>query len=192
MTFNRKRTSSLIALVLFLGSAILFGKGIWIYGKAAVAQVLLERAWQAAKEGKRDPRPWPWADTFPVARLTLEGSKKPIIVLAGASGRTMAFGPGHLHSSAMPGAVGNCVISAHRDTHFKVLRDARPGQRISLETPRGSGTYTILQTRVVHETDTRVLAQTPRGSFLTLITCYPFDQVVPGGPMRFVVIAERI
>lgn len=181
-----------MAMALFLGSAVLFGKGIWIYGKARVAQVLLEKAWQAAKDGKVDPRPWPSADTWPIASLTLEGSDKPVLVLAGASGRTMAFGPGHLDSSAMPGMVGNCVLSAHRDTHFKVLRDVKVGQRIRMETPQGSANYEIRQTRIIHETDTRVLAQPWRGSFLTLITCYPFDQIVPGGPMRFVVIAERI
>jgi sortase A len=25
---------------------------------------------------------------------------------------------------------------------------------------------------------------------LTLVTCYPFDAVIPGGPLRFVVVAE--
>ena len=45
--------------------------------------------------------------------------------------------------------------------------------------------------RVLHETDTDVLAAT--GSrLLTLITCYPFDAIVPGGPLRYVVRAQGI
>jgi sortase (surface protein transpeptidase) len=27
---------------------------------------------------------------------------------------------------------------------------------------------------------------------LSLVTCYPFDAVVPGGPLRFVAVAEEI
>jgi sortase A len=32
-------------------------------------------------------------------------------------------------------------------------------------------------------------SQTPR---LTLVTCYPFDAIEPGGPLRFVVTADFI
>ena len=49
------------------------------------------------------------------------------LVLAGASGRTLAWGPGHLDGSAPPGAAGNAVLSAHRDTHFRFLQRVVPG-----------------------------------------------------------------
>ncbi len=41
-------------------------------------------------------KPWPWADTHPVARLIAPAQDADVLVLAGASGRTLAFGPGHL------------------------------------------------------------------------------------------------
>ncbi len=27
---------------------------------------------------------------------------------------------------------------------------------------------------------------------LTLVTCYPFDAIVPGGPLRYLVFAEAV
>ena len=43
--------------------------GVWIHAKAVLAQILLERAWQQTRDGGERVRPWPWADTWPVARL---------------------------------------------------------------------------------------------------------------------------
>jgi sortase A len=43
--------------------------------------------------------------------------------------------------------------------------------------------------RIVDRRDTSVLTTSP-GPTLTLITCYPFDAVVPGGPLRYVVVAD--
>jgi sortase A len=57
------------ALLLAVASAIHLGQGAYIYAKAQLAQVLLERAWQRALAGEAAPKPWPWADTWPVARL---------------------------------------------------------------------------------------------------------------------------
>jgi sortase A len=31
----------------------------------------------------------------------------------------------------------------------------------------------------------------PERDQLVLVTCYPFDAMVPGGPLRYVVIAEK-
>ena len=61
--------------------------------KAEVAQQLLNRAWTATSDDRRNVKPWPWADTWPVARLRLPGSGEPLTVLAGASGRNLAFAP---------------------------------------------------------------------------------------------------
>lgn len=88
----------LLAGLLCLGCWQL-SEGAWIYAKAGLAQLLLQRAWSRALQGEADPKPWPWADTSPVARLRAPGSGVDMIVLSGAYGRTLAFGPGHLASS---------------------------------------------------------------------------------------------
>ena len=49
--------------------------------------------------------------------------------------------------------------------------------------------YQITAIMILHESDTTSLLNTNVPT-LTLITCYPFDAIVAGGPLRYVVIAE--
>jgi len=179
------------ALVLLMAGAAFLGRGIWIFAKAQVAQVLLARAWEETRGGGgRGVKPWPWADTWPVARLAVPRLGVEEIVLAGGSGQSLAFGPGHLSRSAAPGSAGNVALGGHRDTHFRFLRDLRPGDEILLETPdRAVRRYRVTETAVVDFRDRRPLASSVEPT-LTLITCYPFDAVVPGGPLRYVVRAN--
>jgi sortase A len=89
----------------------------------------------------------------------------------------------------LPGTDGNVALAAHRDTHFRFLRDVQPGEELWLELPSGMvQRYQVQTLSVVDERDTRLL-ETP-GSWLTLVTCYPFDALVPGGPLRYVVQAR--
>jgi sortase A len=165
-----KSATRTIAAVALLAGLTTTGDGLWIYAKAKLAQLLLEISWRSALAGEQ-LRPWPWADTRAIARLTIERGGATIIVLAGASGRTMAFGPGHLDGTAMPGDAGNCVITAHRDTHFAPLRYIGPGDILTLQRPDGvTFRYRVQATRVVPKTDTSVLRQDAR-TRLTLITC---------------------
>jgi sortase A len=179
----------LLVLSLFVPGAGFLGKGVWILAKAQVAQVLLARAWHETRGGDHEVKPWPWADTWPVARLTVPRLEIDEIILAGASGEAMAFGPGHLGSSSAPGSAGNVVLAGHRDTHFRFLRDLEPGDEILLEAADGRvRRYRVEETAVVDHRDRRPLAA-PAEPVLTLITCYPFDAIAPGGPQRYVVRA---
>lgn len=182
--------SAACALTLF--GAVALGQGLWIPAKALLAQFLIARAWAAAEADEAPPKPWPWADTGPVAKLWLAPDAEPLYVLAGASGEAMAFGPAHVSSSARPGEADNVVIAGHRDTHFAPIRDLDAGARLSLEDTRGvRRDYEVVATAVVHESRTDLLDRTGSPE-LTLITCFPFDAVVPGGPERYVVHARAI
>ena len=99
------------------------GQGTYIHAKALLAQVLLEAAWLETRHGIKEVKPWPWADTWPVSRLSVPSLGVSRIVLAGASGQSLAFGPGHLFSSAEPGEQGNVIIAGHRDTHFTFIKN---------------------------------------------------------------------
>jgi len=177
---------------LVLGGTLSLAHGAWIPAKARLAQVLLDHAWHETQETQAPVKPWPWADTWPVARLSVPAHKKAMVVLAGANGAALAFGPGHLTTSAPPGVSDNSVIAGHRDTHFAFLKVLKPGDALQLQALDGVvHHYTVTDTQVVHETDTRVL-QPSQSAMLTLITCYPFDAVVPGGPLRYVVRARGI
>ena len=188
MSRRRWRAAALLVALAGAGSC---GQGAWILAKAGLAQILLLRAGQHTRAGELRARPWSWADTWPVARLQAPRHDAGMIVLAGASGSVLAFGPGHLDGTALPGTAGNSVIAGHRDTHFEFLRAVEPDDEIRIETPDGvEHRYRVTATRVVDESDTSVLRATAE-SVLTLVTCYPFRALGPGGPLRYVVQAVK-
>lgn len=173
-----------VAALLMAGIGLATDAG-WIHTKAAFAQHLLHLAWNDSDQGATARKPWPWADTHPVARLRAPTLGIDQIVLAGDSGRTLAFGPGWAEASAVPGARGTSVISGHRDTHFAFLRDMGTGMEVEVENSGARRTYRVVGTRIV---DVRTDLIALRGhDALLLVTCYPFDAVSAGGPLRYVV-----
>ncbi len=183
---------------LLIGLAVLpLALGLWqigeagyIHAKALLAQHLIAKAWAETLTGSRAVRPWPWADSWPVARLEFPAEGKEMIVLAGGSGRTLAFAPGHLDGSPLPGAPGNSIIGGHRDTHFRLLERLKPGDVIRAWDRTGvRHRFRVTSTQVV---DSRTTRLDPDGVTpgLILVTCYPFDAIVPGGPLRYLVFAE--
>ena len=114
-----------------------------------------------------------------------------MLVLAGASGRTLAFGPGHLDGSAHARRSGQC--GDHRASRHPLplpARWSRPATRSAVE--RADGGTRHFRIRGSYIADYREL-HLPRDTAvptLTLVTCYPFDALNPGGPLRFVVVAE--
>jgi sortase A len=185
---TRVRVALLAALLAAVG-AWQVGEGAWIYVKARLAQHLLQQAWARTLAGESEVKPWPWADTWPAARLRAPAHGEDLIVLADASGRTLAFGPGLAPGSATPGGSGTTIISGHRDTHFRFLERVRPGDELVLETPgRPPGRFRVQETDVV-DARTAVIDRAPDATGLVLVTCYPFGAVRPGGPLRWVVAA---
>lgn len=184
------RPLGIAVVTLLLGVGIWqIGHGAWIYAKARLAQHLMQRAWARTLEGEPHARPWPWADTWPVARLRAPAHGVDLIVLAGVSGGTLAFGPGHAPASAVPGLPGTAIVAGHRDTHFRFLQRVKPGDEILVETPGRRSRFRVRETTVV---DSRT-AHIRRGDVaagLVLLTCYPFDTLRPRGPLRYAVAAE--
>jgi sortase A len=169
--------------------ACVLGLGFWQLGQGAYIPA---KAWLAQELMQHRPVPWPWADTWPVARLSAMGGDVNLIILAGGAGRTLAFGPGHLSASAMPGATGNSVIAGHRDTHFNFLQYLEIGDMLVVESVTSERhVYEVSHVEVVDARRSSVLLDTEE-SLLSLVTCYPFDAVEPGGPMRYVVTARKI
>ncbi|MCC6198061.1 MAG: class GN sortase [Burkholderiales bacterium] len=190
MIQKKPRWLVICIILLALAGGSSFGHGAYMTAKAHLAQWLLHAAWDKARDSGEAVKPWPWADTHPVARLTAPGQDADVLVLAGASGRTLAFGPGHLDGTALPGDPGNAVITAHRDTHFRFLRAVAPGDELVVERADGARRhFRIRRGYVADYRELRLPRDTPVPT-LTLVTCYPFDAVDPGGPLRYVVVAE--
>jgi len=167
-------------------SLLFMAHALWIPAKAELAQWLIERSWRQTLEGDENAHPWPWADTRPLAVLSLPGHDIRQIVLAGNSGRNLAFGPVLLDGS---GQGQDLVISGHRDTHFRFLQDLQPGDRVALQLRDRMQQYEVSEVEIVDSRTTELVIE-PGTSRLSLVTCYPFDTPLAGGPLRYVVTAR--
>ena len=183
-----------VALALGVAGALSLGGGLYIPAKAALAQVLLERAWAKTQAGEHAAKPWALADISPVAEIEIPRLHRRAIVLEGASGEAMAFGPGHMPNTPAIGSSGTAIIAAHRDTQFRFLGELKPGDAIAATTARGQrSVYRVVEMRIVRADASGLdpMDKGPTGSRLALVTCYPFTGVLHS-PMRYVVLADRV
>ena len=188
----RPRVVTALIVVLAAIGTWQFGHAAWIYLKAQLAQSLLQRAWARTMNGEQHVKPWPWADTWPVARLRAPYHGMDMIVLAGASGRTLAFGPALVNDGPGDELRGTIVIGGHRDTHFQFLQKLHDDDELLIEQPgRPHRTYRVIETQVIDSRTTSIVNNPDRHQLL-LVTCYPFDAILPGGPLRYVVTAEKL
>lgn len=181
----------LVPLLLAIGGFVLFGQGAYIHAKALLAQVLLERAFNETIATGRDSKPWSWADTWPVARIEVKRIGASAIVLAGSSGQALAFGPGHLEFTADAGERGVAVYSAHRDTHFRFLRDVRIGDEIEVTRRDGKIFRYRADSQTVVRFDQFGIDPLTSSYELVLSTCWPFDAMT-SGPERYLLHATLI
>jgi sortase A len=129
----------------------------------------------------------------PIARLEIPRLDRAAIVLEGASGQAMAFGPGHMPNTPPVGAPGTAVIAAHRDTQFAFLGALKPGDLIMVMTTEGQHLrFRVSESRIV-PADASGLDPADGGASgtrLALVTCYPFTGVLHS-PLRYVVLADQ-
>ncbi len=163
------------------------GFGLAILGGSAglvswTGQAEAEARWDQAKPG---PTP---ADTL--TRLSFPGQDKEFIVRDGGSRANLLLGPARMEWSSVPGQAGNSIIAAHRDTHFRMLKDLKKGDVIAVERGGRKFWYRIVEFEIVRASDNRYYQPTAN-PMLTLVTCYPFYYVGPA-PKRFIVRAEML
>ena len=185
-----------ITLSLLLG-IYQFSAGFYIFAKAELAQYLIADAWHKNLQSDGQHKPWPWADTHPVAELIIKDQSW--FVLAGASGRNLAFAPTHVSSTPEPGERGNSVIVGHRDTQFNSLKKLQKGDLIEIKTKDKRQQYKVTMLRIALDSQLEYMQSHSNNdtfdtdqSSLTLVTCYPFDSVLPNPIHRYVVRAIAI
>lgn len=139
----------------------------------------------------RIPAGYPYGE--PIARLKIPAARIDAVVFGGADPDVLEKGPGHVPGTEIPGertASHNCVITGHRDSHFRNLGWIKPGHEIELDAPAGNGRYRVVSREIV--TPSTVSVMRPSSSErLTLITCYPFNWIGPA-PKRLVIVAEPV
>jgi sortase A len=110
------------------------------------------------------------------------------IVVQGTSSRALQAGAGHFPNTPLPGSRGNVAVLGHRTFYgrpFVHLDQLRVGDRVSLTTPIGVDTYSVVPAFGGHRnpwvvvapadsvvSNTRALAG---GHWLTLVTGNPRD-----------------
>ena len=194
-----------VALLLIAAGVVLLTIAARHYLRGFEAQRAGRQLLEARKTERQRPaedpgiaRPTPEASLLehypigqPIARLRIPDARIDAIVFGGSGPDSLEKGPGHVAGTELPGGrsgLNNCVITAHRDSHFRNLGWLREGERIELETPESRQSYYVVSREIVDPSAVRVLAPTSRPR-LTLITCYPFNFIGPA-PQRLVVVAE--
>jgi len=110
-----------------------------------------------------------------------------VMFLQGMAEKTLLLGAGHVPGTPSPGAEGNVVIAAHRDTFFRKLEGILQGDSIQVATVRRIYKYVVISTEIADPEDTQSMESRDRRE-LTLITCFPF-YYVGAAPKRFIVHA---
>jgi LPXTG-site transpeptidase (sortase) family protein len=171
------------ALLCVLGGALLVHTGS-TYARGALARSDARAAWERAEAQRavRQSRLIEFGEDkgaiargAPVARLVIPSIGLDEIVIEGVGDAELNAGPGHLPGSALPGDVGNAVISAHRDRHFSQLGDLGIGDTVHTETASGRSSWVVTKRRVVGAGRPALYSSVE--PVLTLTTCWPIRYV---------------
>jgi sortase A len=125
----------------------------------------------------------------PLGRIEISSIGLAAMIMEGTDRKTLRRAVGHISGTPLPGQPGNVVITGHRDTFFRGLRNIHKDDEITLTTLNGTYPYRVDFTKVVEPQDVAVLDHS-EDAILTLVTCYPFYYVGPA-PKRFIVRAHR-
>ena len=125
----------------------------------------------------------------PVARLLIPAIGLDEIVTEGVGPVELNGGPGHYPGSVLPGAVGNSILSAHRDRHFSRVGELAVGSRLRTETRDRTVEWVVTERRVVSK-DSPALFEESEAT-LTLTTCWPIRYFGPA-PDRLLIIAKSV
>lgn len=126
----------------------------------------------------------------PVGTLNIPALDQTLPIVEGTDDAELKVGVGHYTQSVLPGEADNCVLSAHRDTHFSRLQELEVGDRLLVQTAAGTFTYEISGIRIVDKDDRTVIVPTDH-AVLTLSTCYPFNYV-GSAPDRYIISADAV
>ncbi|MBA9002216.1 sortase A [Actinomadura cellulosilytica] len=116
-------------------------------------------------------------------RIPRLGEDYRYVIVEGVGPKDLRKGPGHYPGSAMPGQVGNFVVSGHRTTYsapFNGIDRLRDGDRILIDTRATQYVYEVTGRRIVRPTAVEVTAPVPfrpgarpTERLITLTTCHP-------------------
>ena len=188
----RKQLLVILSAILAIAGLIFLFLAFKIEIKAKVAQYLLNNAWNKTIETGDEYEPWPGFDGYPILKLSIPKFNLQQIVLSNTSGQSLAFGPSFHPETYLPNENKITAISSHRDSHGYYIRDLKINDFVILEDKEDNKfTYKVKNFKIINVED-KDLQFNKKNSQLLLITCYPFDAVISGTNLRYIVFSERI
>lgn len=112
------------------------------------------------------------------------------VVVEGVEVADLKKGPGHYPDTALPGQLGNMVISGHRTTYgapFYRLDELEAGDEITIFDAEGPYVYRVTESKVVLPTEIGVIAPSSDAR-LTLTTCHPRFSAAK----RLIIVAQLV
>ncbi|WP_240197331.1 class E sortase [Nonomuraea lactucae] len=116
-------------------------------------------------------------------RIPRLGGDYKYAVIEGVTPEHLMKGPGHYPGTALPGQIGNFVVSGHRTTYgapFNEIDKLHRGDEIVVDAREARYTYRVTRQHVVQPTELDVVApvpgkpgRRPAKAVITLTTCHP-------------------
>ena len=186
----KRKLSILFLVFLLLGGGYFSYQAIKIDLKAQVAQILLNHAWQQSLKNGEGTQPWPSFDGRPIFKLEIPQHNISQIVLKENSGEALSWAPTFNKETYLPSKKNITAISGHRDSHFIYIKNLQIGDVVKLQDLNSNWhTYKVEEFLIVNVKKPVTINKRNR---LLLITCYPFDALLSGTPLRYIVSAINI
>ncbi|WP_310738067.1 class E sortase [Microbispora sp. H10670] len=134
-------------------------------------------------EGRAGPAAVRPGDALALLRIPRLGAGYRFAVVEGVGPDELRRGPGHYPGTALPGQVGNFVLSGHRTTYaapFNRIDRLQRGDDIMVDAWDARYTYQVTRKEVVDPGEVDVVdpvpghpGQRPTTAFMTMTTCHP-------------------
>lgn len=192
--------AAVIFKALLIAGSLLCIHASWLPVKAWLSQELISYSWQQSINSRSSLsnnlnvsiKPWPWADTFPIAELSFKRLQKNIVILNGGDPTTLAFSAGAIAPFNQANSAKPFVVAGHRDSHFAFLEDILMKDVISMTDQYGQSQLYQVEAIDIVDAATGQLPVLANDSSLILITCYPFNGIDQDANERYVITAKRL
>ncbi len=168
----------------------------WLPMKGWLAERLIAYSWHQSISFQHKVKPWPWADTYPIAKISFERLNKQMVVLNGGDPTTLAFSAGAVAPFNQASGTQPFVVAGHRDSHFSFLNEVLMNDIISLADKHGQNQLYQVEAIDIVDASTGELSIWAEDSPLILITCYPFNALGSDSQTqkneRYIITAKRL
>jgi sortase A len=170
-----------LVLLLFVAYE-LWGTGAYTSAQQGALRKQLDKQWNT-KQTVTTAEKVHLGQGLALIRIPRLGKDYHYVVIEGVTVADLRKGPGHYPGTAMPGGIGNFVVSGHRTTYqapFNRVDELRDGDKILVDTRDKQYVYKVTSEKVVSPSRVDVTEAVPfhpgvnpTKHLITLTTCHP-------------------